>query len=252
MAWFGQPSSLAKTGMRIAVKGLRNAQDSEWLLTLATQPKFDALNPWYALRKPPFQRNAAQCRHAHSGPIRRRRSALPNVVLAPPIRTCVTFSITKRSLLRKACTPEPSSFPQGRPMVSIIIMLEEGQPPILLIHSNTREILPHLSDPKLDSGLLPQHLHSMLHASETRQPQAPIPFGDRLLSSFCDLYTAYLSNRLSGKSRVHRARRPSPSPLPKDTQDIQHLYLPRPRYQAVPDTSSPKNSMRSVKTLRTH
>ena len=76
-------------------------------------------------------------------PARHHRTALPALCGASPpsSRTYITFSSTPKRvllspLLHKACTPEPRSFPQGRPMVSIITMLEEGQPSTLLVQSN--------------------------------------------------------------------------------------------------------------------
>ena len=59
---------------------------------------------------------------------------------------------------------------------SYMIMLEVDQPLVLLVRSNTWEILPHLSNLKLYSGPLPQHFSPMHHPPETRKRQAPIPF----------------------------------------------------------------------------
>lgn len=63
-------------------------------------------------------------------------TALPALCRAspPPIQTCVTLSSILRRfllspLLSKACVPDPSSFPPGRAIVSIVITVEEGQSP---------------------------------------------------------------------------------------------------------------------------
>jgi len=68
--------------------------------------------------------------------------------LAPPIWTCIMLSTILSQalllpLLRRAYTPKPSSFRQGRCIVSTVIMLEQGWLPILLVLFNTLEILPH-------------------------------------------------------------------------------------------------------------
>ena len=104
-------------------------------------------------------------------------------------------------LLRKACTLEPSSFLQGRPMVSIIIMSEESQPPIVLVQPNTREILLHLSNSALGAGLHPQHPSSLIH--RTRKPQGSILFSTQPV--WVDHQRASAISAPSTKSRVHWA-----------------------------------------------
>jgi len=120
------------------------------------------------------------------------RTTLPAFcrVLPPPIRTCVTLrprlpqrdSFCRLFPAKRALRVEPL-----RKTYRLYILLEEGQPPILLVQSNSRKPL------KPDNRLgFPPH-------------QARL---DRLLLRFRDLCTAYLSNHLSGKPRLPNRLRP--------------------------------------------
>ena len=185
--------------MFMAVKKPRSSPVGEWLPTLTHQSSSPPWVPFarkpscrYALREPPCQWYTpsfpcsisytwCQCRHFHSPPARHRRTVLPPLCRTSPpsSRTYIAFSSTTKRLLlslllHKACTPGPSSFPQGRPIVSNITMLEEGQPSILLVQYNTLEILPHLSNLKLYSGPHPPAL--FLHTPSVRDPQTPIAY----------------------------------------------------------------------------
>ena len=154
---------------------------------------------------------------------------LPALYRASPplIQTCVTLSsILRRSLLSpllsKACAPDPSSFPPGRAIVSIVITVEEGQPPIPRVQSNTQEIPPHtkrmvqhfghalvpLLNKILVSSPLLQHTPFMLHPSGARKPLVLSIFGhlahlDRPLTRPRHLRAVRPSNRLPAQPRVH-------------------------------------------------
>jgi hypothetical protein len=144
----------------------------------------------------------------------------------PLTQTCVTLSTTPRLSppLPRVRAPEPSSFLQGGHIVSITSTLEQSQPPILLVQSNTREIPPHTKPMVPVSGhalgplsskvrtflsgplLRPtRHSPSVLHPSETRQPLVPSLFDhqSRSTSRLRRLRPPHHSNRLPRRLRVH-------------------------------------------------
>jgi len=123
LGWEGFPCSIirARTTMRMAEnQAPRRAQVNEWLPTLVSQPKFDGVGT---------SRPQATRASMHSGnrlpngmgppsvvqcdilSVTVARTTLPALcrVSPPPIRTCVTSSITPKRFLpvplsRKACT----------------------------------------------------------------------------------------------------------------------------------------------------
>jgi len=143
---------------------------------------------------------------SHSRPVRHRRTALPALckVSPPPIRTFVTSLIIPGD---SSCRLFPAKRARCAELLWKNIRFYDhhargGSAP------NSSGPDQHSSNPAtplkpdIRLGSPPQHLSSMLHPSETRKRQAPIPFGTNC--------------------------------------------------EAVPDTSSPKNSMHSAKAFRTH
>jgi hypothetical protein len=146
----------------------RSAQVGDWMPILTIQPKFDALvlgSLGLSIARWPTSRMHSRNRLANgmrppsvaqydilSANIAISIRAPSSIVERPSPRSAgplphrsehtphprLPQAISPVASSRKVYTPEPSSFPQGRPIGSLIIMLEEGQPPILLVHSNTR------------------------------------------------------------------------------------------------------------------
>jgi len=130
----------------------------------------------------------------------------PSIVQSPaPTHRYIGYVLVAKAIPRDAPSPQrvhsrAEPFLQGRPIVSIILMSEKGQPPIRLAQSITQEILPHFFNLTLNPGTLPQRLPSV------RDPQTPSAYPTWYQFCLIDDYRcSTISAPLPIQSSIYRA-----------------------------------------------